>query len=191
MRVLRLVLVAVIALVSASSARADYVAQEIGVRFPDVLGGLRRQGEPYRYPQPGLGYSLRYANQQVRVDLYIYDGGQRGIGTGAGNIVTQQLAEAENEMRAFYQQQRQPAQRVSGGPETIGQVPWLVARYDVQQGGQAMRSVVMLTGFRDSFIKVRATYPAIAKDGSDPLTPVAAELSALLAAVGPPPGRGK
>jgi hypothetical protein len=54
-----------------------------------------------------------------------------------------------------------------------------------------MRSVVMLTGFRDSFVKLRATYQAVGKSGSDPLTPFATELSALLAAAGPPAGRGK
>jgi hypothetical protein len=112
--------------------------------------------------------------------------------------VTQQFAQAEGEMQAYYRMQRRQAQRVGGGPETLGaaprQTPWLVARYDVQQGNQQLRSVVMVTGFRDYFVKVRATYAAIAKGGADPLVPFAAELSTLLAsapAPGNPPAGGK
>lgn len=167
-------------------AAAEFVSPEIGVRFPDALGTLRHQGAAQRYGQPGLGYSLRYSSPDIRIDIYVYNADLRGIGTGvASQQVTQHFGQAEREMQAFYQQQRQTAQRVGGGPETIGappgQTPWLVARYDVQQGGRAMRSVVMLTGYRDYFIKVRATFPADGKGGADPLAPFAAELSALLA----------
>jgi hypothetical protein len=181
-----LLVIALLAVVLVPDARAEYLAQEIGVRFPDALAGLQLRGEPQRYPQPGLGYSLHYFGPRSAVTVYIYDANQRGIGTGiAGQAVTQQFAQAERDMQAFYQQQRQPAQRLGGGPETLGAPPrqtqWLVARYAVQRGNVALTSVVMVTGYRDYFVKVRATFPAAGK-GEDPLAPVAAELSALLAA---------
>ncbi len=180
-------------------AAAEFLSPEIGVRFPDVIGALQRRGEPNRYPQPGLGYSLRYAGPGISVDVYVYNADQRGIGSGiAGQAVVQQFAQAERDMQAFYQQQRQPARRIGGGPETLGtaprQTPWLVARYDVQRGNEALTSVVMVTGYRDYFIKVRATFAAAGK-GADRLAPFAAELSALLAssaeapATPAPPGK--
>src|SRR5262249_54400187 len=157
----------------------------IGVRFPDTLGALRLQGQPHRYPQPGLGYSLRYSGPDIAVDIYIYNANQRGIGTGiATPAVVQQIAQTEGEMQAFYDQQGQRATRVGGGRETIGTPPrqtqWLVARYDVQQAARTVRTVAMVTGFRDYFVKVRATFPGTGKGGdlgNDPLAPVAAELS--------------
>ena len=168
---------------------AEFVSPEIGVRFPDALGPLRMQGQPHRYPQPGLGYSLRYSSPAMTVDIYVYNADQRGIGTGiASQPVVRQFAQTEGEMQAFYRQQGQQATRIGGGPETIGTAPrqtqWLVARYDVQQGARMVRTVAMVTGFRDYFVKVRATFAGAGKDGGDtgdPLTPVAAELSALLA----------
>lgn len=194
---LRLTLLIVAALAWAVPAAADYLAPEIGVRFPDAIGGFQRSGEPYRYDRPGLGWSLRYNGPGgVRVDVYVYDAGQRGIGTGiASPAVVAQLAQAEREMQAFYQQQRQPAQRVGGGTETLGTPPrqtaWLTARYDVEQGGRPMRSIVMVTGLRDHFIKIRATFPRPGKVGDDPLIAFSDGLSAVLAADPAPPTGGK
>jgi hypothetical protein len=197
MRALRLGLVIAliatvgIAILGTPSARAEFLAPDIGVRFPDALAGLQLRGEPHRYPQPGLGYSLNYAGPNISVDVYVYNADQRGIGTGVGAPVTQQFAQAEGEMQAYYRMQRQQAQRVDGGPQTLGTAPrqtqWLVARYNVQRGNQQLRSVVMVTGFRDYFVKVRATFAADGKASDDPLAPFAAELSTLLAS-SPPPG---
>src|SRR4030095_16843317 len=159
----RLGLLIALLVIAAAPARAEFLSPEIGVRFPDALGTVRLQGQPQRYPQPGLGYSLRYSRPERAVDIATYNADQRGIGTGiASQPVIRQFAQTEGEMQAFYRQQGQQAERLGGGPETLGAPPrepqWLVARYSVQQGARTVRTVAMVTGFRDYFVKVRATF---------------------------------
>jgi hypothetical protein len=84
-----------IALLFSLSVIAEGVKdQNLNIEFPDKIGSLKFQSK-HQYDEPGLGYSLRYQDDQLfKVDIYIYDKGRSDIGTGINTTPVKKEFEA-------------------------------------------------------------------------------------------------
>jgi hypothetical protein len=80
MRGLRALLATAALLSFAGAAQAQETVSYYGFSFPLKIGALTR-GEvaDFEKSSPGVGYGIRYAAEEVRVDIFVYDLGKRSI----------------------------------------------------------------------------------------------------------------
>jgi hypothetical protein len=156
---IRLWLVALALLVnlsSASTACAEYLVEEAGLRFPDRLGAATL-ARGHRYPQPGLGHGIDYSGQGFGASIYVYDRGVSGIAGGiASAVVRAEFARARNDIAAIQRLQNAPEPNLVG-ERTVNAngVEFLTATYRYMRNNLDTLSLVAVTGLRRHFIKVR------------------------------------
>ncbi len=141
-----------------------------GVGFPARLGAADLLGHK-RYPQPGLGVSVRYVTAaKLKVDIFVYNGSNPRIPDGADAPVV--VAEASHALREIREVARaghyanlreirdDDAVFGLGGAKT----DFRRVTFVFDQSGAAYDSELYITGYRRNFIKVRATYPVAQRD---------------------------
>ena len=141
-------------------AHAGFESAQIGISFPDELAGFRYRGT-HDYGSPSAGVSLRYEHGDAHADIYIYTGGLTGISDGIGASATiNEFRQAAEAVLRYARQQHQAIETVTrestirpGGP-----VPFLFALFR-RTGTPPQESVLLLTRYHDTFVKIRITYP--------------------------------
>ena len=81
---------------------APYREPQTGIVFPVNLGPMEFSGAK-KYDQPELGVSVGYhGDPLIKADIYIYDMGQKNLGTGLGSpAVTSHFREAKGDIFAL------------------------------------------------------------------------------------------
>jgi len=183
-----LVLLAFLAPLGIGTASAEYPVEEVGLRFPDQLGGAQLV-RGHRYPQDYLGHSISYARGGLGASIYVYHGGQSNIPDGiTGPVIRAQFAKARGDIAAVQRQQNAPEPQLLG-ERTIdaGGVEFVSASYLYMRQNRDAYSLVALTGFRRHFVKLRVSVWAEggAAMGSAQIEEFVQSLGRFLAAAGP------
>ena len=147
-----------------------FVDHKVGVSFPRTLASLEFVGRDV-YEEPGAGYSLRYAHDLLKVDIYVYDKNLLEIPNGCvGEPIDAELRSIESSIRHYERLGAyRDVEQLDAGEYLVEEselaFQWLRLRYRQQPGpGVAYAglrfSEAFVRGFRDHFVKVRVTYPA-------------------------------
>ena len=148
-----------------------WVDEITDLAFPRTLGGMIFVGLQ-QYDQPGLGYSLRYADRPgVKFDLYVYDKGLPDIPAGhQAPLIVQEMQAAEQVIRRLEQNgDYRDVKKVYEGlyPEELGreEVGFQSSRFQLRYapGDHVLTtdpriSETYVCGFKGHFVKVRFTY---------------------------------
>lgn len=139
----------------------------IGIIFPPKLGDLELE-DITQFTQPGLGYKLRYfytLPEWIKVDLYVYNKQLSSIPDGiySKTVQTEFFALGRDiEKQSSYQGVKKIAVGVFSKNRPV-QLLWSCYEFSVlpqpgvrYPGPRVSESYI--TGFRNHFIKVRATY---------------------------------
>jgi hypothetical protein len=150
-----------------------YRVAAIGTTLPARLGGftIRR---PVSYGDPALGESVSYGHAMLGAfaDVYIYDHGRRPIPDGIDSSpVRQELGAAKAELELVW-----PG-RAGAGPLSFlgervvrhGAAAFLELRYRGVMFGGEVESRLLITGYRNQFIKLRITVPRPVLDAAPDL----------------------
>ncbi|HUS45606.1 MAG TPA: hypothetical protein VM219_06195 [Phycisphaerae bacterium] len=160
-----------------------YVEPETGIVFPQRLGVLVLQGVQ-KYEEAGLGISVAYdCSDPIRVvvDIYIYDFGRKDIGTGVeSEAVKQHFGEVQGHLHAMEERGRyktvkklsEESVSVQVGDKPLALLHAIFEYTNVPAPGsdapeRPVKSHILLTGFKDRFLKVRFTYPQAKKADGD------------------------
>ena len=164
-------LTAIIVLATVHAASADVMLDNVGVELPEELGGLRFHKKTV-YPNPALGISLGYCAPVVAATLYVYDLGETRIPAGIDSaMVRAQFEQVKDEVVGFAKKygHRTPElvydgeMRLSAAAvEHAALHAAFVLRIRTRDGRflAPRRSHVVLTGWRNKFLKLRFTYRA-------------------------------
>ncbi len=152
--------------VASSILNGGYEDKNLGVAFPDQLGGLVFQ-ERETFPHPGLGYKLRYQDTTLfKVDIYVYDNGIKNIGK---SIESQKVKNEFNNTLAIFTYMSSLGEYtdlsvLDQGTREIGKMKYLWAQHEYKQSEgpetayHGMRlSDSYLTAVNNFFVKVRLT----------------------------------
>jgi len=170
-----------------------YLEQQTGVTFPVTLG-------PYSltkidtFAKPELGVMIRYEIRQpylIWADVFVYDFGRKGLGTGTGNPeVKSHFEGVKSDITALERKGRYK------GVKLLSEVPisvkmgekdlpmysavyeYVIAPEPGESGDYPVFSHLYLTAYKDKFLKVRCTYPKLAKETGE------VTLKAFLTALG-------
>lgn len=198
---MRKALLAVLALaVTADGLRAaeaqslPYREPSTGIVLPRVLGSMQG-GSVSTYDRPEMGISVRYsAPGFLKADVYVYDGGMENLGTGIGSAdIRPHFKELQDVLSIFEKQGKYKGVKKLGEQETSlvaggKKIPALLARYEysetpregVDYAGKRV-SCILLTAYKDNFLKLRFTFPEKdKKKGDELLKKLQADLGALL-----------
>jgi hypothetical protein len=146
---------------------SSYEDKAIGIVFPNRIGDLELN-HITKFPQPGLGYSLRYLYTfplWIKVDLYIYNKQLPSIPDGIyNNVVNVEFFAIRKDIENYNNYQN--VKKISVGVlphNTPFQFLWSCYEFfQLPQPGVRYSGPVVsesyLTGFRNHFLKVRATY---------------------------------
>jgi len=142
--------------------------EALDVTFPEKFDPLSYQGKE-QYDQPGLGYSLRYQDEKLfKIDIYIYDKGLSGIGTGINSTPVKKEFESLLQLfplmeeRGTYKDVKQLKKEIISDESSGLKFRW--SRFQYRQTSAegtsytGMRiSETYLTAKSGQFIKVRLT----------------------------------
>lgn len=166
--------------VAGSAPAIAFSDPKTGIALPANLGPLTYQWVKH-YDQPALGVSVRYEGEpSIKADIFIYDLGKTDLGTGLespamlphfqqvkGDIYTA-------EKRGSYTSLSLVSEQEIALNTPQGKLPALSAVFTFSQTegpGTAytgMRvSHLVLTAYRNSFLKIRFTYPQNEKARGD------------------------
>jgi len=137
--------------------------------FPDRLAGLeKKEVHDFESSLPGLGVSVAYVASGMKVNLYLYTQGRKEIPANLGlpEIIDHFAQIVADVTRAVAAGAYESVQKTAEGkipmdpmdPPGAGQREALSAKFDIVQGGQALRSRLYLTVFKGHFLKIRVTY---------------------------------
>jgi hypothetical protein len=132
------------------------------IDFPEVEGW--KKGAVTRYPAAALGYSVNYESKEGgRVTVYVYNGGRSKITSGAKDkVVKDEIEKAKNEiyqvekMGVYKNVKEHKNETISLGGEK-GKVECLHTLFSFTAGENNLSSDIYLFGYKDHFIKLRAT----------------------------------
>ena len=159
-----------------------YVEPATGIVFPGRLGVLAR-GDVRKYENAALGVSMAYncaEPARVAVTMYVYDFGQKDIGTGVeAKVVKRHFGEVQNDLHAMEERGRYKlvkklseetvSVQVGEGPLALLHAVFEYTHVPAPGSDapeQSVKTHILLTGFKDRFLKVRFTYPrAQAEEG--------------------------
>ena len=148
---------------------APCVEPQTGLAFPTTLGPLHRASSLRTYDRLELGASIRYSDQApTRADIYLYDWGKTGLGTGRLSAAVRShfegmkrgiLAMQEN---GSYLDVRKLSDEETALETGAARVPMLHASYayaekDPTQENKCI-SHLFLSTYKDKFFKIRFTY---------------------------------
>jgi hypothetical protein len=143
-----------------------------GIALPAKLGPLTYRGVKH-YEQSALGVSVRYEGEPlVKADIFIYDLGKKNLGTGLKSPAVQPHFRQVKwdiytaEKMGSYTSLSLVSEREIALQTPQGEIPALGAVFTYRQAEgpgsvyTGMRvSHLVLTAYRDSFLKIRFTYP--------------------------------
>jgi hypothetical protein len=170
-----------------------YWEQQIDVTFPVTLGSYSLK-KIDTFAKPELGVMIRYEIRQPYViwaDIFVYDLGRKGLGTGTGNPeVKSHFEVVKSDITATEQKGRYKGVKLlSEGVISVKMgakdLPMYSAVYEYvivpesgESDGYPVFSQLYLTAYKDRFLKVRCTYSKLAKETGD------VTLKAFLTALG-------
>lgn len=135
-----------------------------GILFPEVEGW--EKSDKTTYPVLGLGYSYSYESADGgRVTIYVYDKQLSSIPDGINNsTVKDEFNQVKNEISQFgkagvYQNLKEAKNETITLGGAGGKVKSLYALFYFSIRGQQMASEVYIFGYKNNFIKIRATRP--------------------------------
>ncbi len=140
-------------------------------QFSRIMAGLEFQTR-HDYDEPGLGYSLRYENdEEFKADIYIYDMGHSHLPDGIESPeIKEAMASVVEGMEGMVKQGRYAdLKELASGTRrsTPGGIPFLYSRHSYRQVGEAAEgydgvrlSETYLTIRKGKFVKVRITTKA-------------------------------
>jgi hypothetical protein len=148
-----------------------YVEPQTGVAFPDALGPLKRE-QAHKYDRPELGVSIRYTGAgPIKADVYVYDLGRTGLGRGTRSpAVKDAFQQAQGalflmEKRRYYQDVKKLSEDKTALDTPSGKLAMLRAAFQYRQARRAgvddqrlRTSYLLLTAYKDKYLKVRFTY---------------------------------
>jgi hypothetical protein len=148
------------------AAGKNWTHSSTGITFPDKIGSLTR-AEIAEFPHKELGTALRYSGPDgVTADVFIYDMGTSKIPDGPeSEVVKEQLQLAAKNVASMVQHGRYAS--VKEQKEEVVQLG------KVETGWNALskcfvievasrewkKSYLLVTGYRNQFLKIRYTYP--------------------------------
>ena len=126
------------------------------LNFPQTLGGATMQGSAVN----GATYSYRYIAGKVQITVQVFDAGRRVPAGANGPVVTSEfgaeMAVAEEQARgAGMSGFEKPA---VPGTCSYGAVTFRCTVYSASAGNGRVYGKFMLTGYRDSYLKVIAEW---------------------------------
>jgi len=152
-----------------------------GISLPPTIGGLKRYAMK-KYDQPELGVVYRYrGGQLIKGDVFIYDMGRKNLGTGLKSPqMRPHFEQVKNDINRMGQMGHYQAivkvyEEVTDLTTPAGKVPALSATFTYSQVGKDSSyagtriSHLLLTAYKDFFIKIRFTYPETEKGLGDNL----------------------
>lgn len=143
-----------------------------GIALPAALGPLTYLGAKH-YEPSALGVSVRYEGEPlIKADIFIYDLGEKNLGTGLQSPAVQshfQQVKGDiytGEKMGRYSSVNQVSEQEIAMQTSHGNIPALSAVFTFSQNegpgtiysGRRVSHLV-LTAYRDSFLKIRFTYP--------------------------------
>ena len=157
---------------AASPPATPFSDPKTGIALPAILGPLTYQWTKH-YEQSALGASLRYEGEpSIKADIFIYDLGEKNLGTGLQSPAIQshfQQVKGDiytGEKMGRYASLNQVSEQEIALQTSQGKIPALSAVFTFSQTEgpdtiyTGMRvSHLVLTAYRDSFLKIRFTYP--------------------------------
>jgi hypothetical protein len=151
-------------------AQGSYQHPETRFVFPAVIGAFERQSAEH-YPDARLGVKVGYVARGLgRADIYLYDLGIVGIPDGIDSKAVRDAfasaaADVEEMGRRGYYLDLRRISKPGATLEISGRTPrFLLAGYE-----EPVVSLLIVTGARASFLKVRYTYLASRADGRSEL----------------------
>lgn len=156
-----------------------------GILFPEVEGWDK--SDKTTYPVLGLGYSYSYESADGgRVTIYVYDKRLSEIPDGVSNsAVKDEFKQVKNEISQFgkagvYQNLKEAKSETITLGGTGGKVKSLYALFYFNVRGQEMASELYIFGYKNNFIKIRATRPKNAENSRE-LANLLAEIDTVFA----------
>jgi hypothetical protein len=139
------------------------------IEFPDIDGW--EKGEIQKFPTAALGYSIGYqSNYGDIITIYVYNGGQTKIPNDINDkILKNEIEKAKNDIiqagKAGYYENVKEIKNDTvtlGGAD--GKIKALHTLFNFKLRGQDVDSEIYLFGYRNNFIKIRATRPKAEKN---------------------------
>lgn len=172
---------------SATEAGSHRV-ETINLEFPAKLGEFGFVSRR-RFRAATEGNLLTYASGPAFADIAIYDNARREIGTGPDSVAVK--IEFEQSRQAFVatiwpgQRQAGPLQQVREGlfpaEGDEKQMKFLESLYRGALAGKEHDTRILLTGFRDQFVRVRLTAPTdVATEKAEEMDGFVKALAAIL-----------
>jgi hypothetical protein len=155
-----------------------------GILFPEVEGWKR--SEKVIYPVVGLGYSYNYdSSNGGRVTIYVYDKRLSTIPDGVNNsAVKDEFKETKDGLKSIMKSNGVELKETRSETITLGgsngKVKSLYALYEMSVEGRKMVTEVYIFGYKNNFIKIRATRPKDAEKSVD-LNNLLAEFDSMFA----------
>jgi hypothetical protein len=179
-------------ILSASARPASADEQEVfkepatGILFPGNLGKWTRVGD--RTFGPGLGVSITYKFEEGAIaTIYVYNANLKTIPTGAGSkVVKEHFEQIKSEVSETQKRRQGSAMLKSENEVGLGSVSdsprALRAVFAItEKDGNELISHVYLTGYKDQFFKIRATYlRKVEKTAEDAIANLLNDLGGLL-----------
>jgi hypothetical protein len=144
-----------------------------GIVFPAKLGKWNR-GEDHTY-RPGLGVSIAYRSEEgVTATVFVYNLNLGNIPAGtASKAVKDQFKQAQGDIAGAAKQRGGSAALRTEDEISLGAGPQspraLRAVFTLtEMDGNDLTAHVYLTGYKNQFLKIRATYPGKNEKASEP-----------------------
>ncbi len=144
------------------------------IEWPEVKG-LDRQ-KPNQFKDKALGYSVAYLGEGTVITVFVYNLGLKKIPDGPDSDIVKAemyeslLAVEANKANGRYKSISPVNEKVIplGSSKTAPQIRRKRYEVEIAKEGAAITELYV-TGYKDYFIKIRATYPADSKEKGEKL----------------------
>ncbi len=147
-----------------NKSTAPLTLKDLLIEFPDVDGW--EKSEIQKYPTAELGYSVNYESAEGgRVTIYVYNGGKKNISSDiADKVIKNEVESAKSDIRqlgkaGYYDNVREIKSDAVTLGGTAGKIKALHSLFNFSARGQDLTSEIYLFGYKNDFIKIRATRP--------------------------------
>jgi hypothetical protein len=149
---------------AAKTSRTDTTGadKESKIEFPDVEGWKK---SVVRNPTTELGDMIHYDSNEGRVTVYFYNGGLKNISDDIKNgTLKDEMENAKNGIRqlgemGIYQNVREVKSDTITLGGASGKVKALHSLFNFSAKGRELVSEIYLFGYKNNFVKIRATRP--------------------------------
>lgn len=188
---LPILVVSTVLLLMANPLFADsYRDKPTGLTFPETIGDMQLDKiTDFEKDHPGLGLGIGYHHRALNIyaDVYVYNLKMKDIPDGSDNrAVNQQWKQSESDIatqtqKGVYQNLvliKERSQLLGSSP---GAPTALLTEYTYSQKDIPKVSYLYITGYKKNFVKIRFTYPTVAKtEGEKSLEAFLDEMGKLL-----------